>query len=158
MNVSGGKPDRKGETEMNWTIKRNWEERKALQAEMVEREKKREEALNAIPDDLEDEEYYELSEKIFKEYSNVELAKKIVALEYKESRNEWFKQFVQPFGICEERRITRKQGDVFVKYSEPNHERESGRGINYFVWVGDLFIKTTVFSQHEPCYVTINKF
>lgn len=142
----------------NWMIKRNWEERKALQTKITEMENKRKELLDAIPDELDDEEYYSESERIFKEYSAVELVKKLDALEYKESRNEWFKQFVQSFGVCEERRITRKQGDVFVRYSEPNHERESGRGINYFVWVGDLFIKTTVFSQHEPCYVTIKKF
>ena len=142
----------------DWSIKRNWDERKALQAQITARKKALQDAIDLISDELEDKEYWEAVDKIYEKYSCVELSAKMDALEYKETRNDWFEQFVNSFGLCESKRITRKQGDVFVRYSEPAHYRQTGRGSDYYVWVDDMFIKTTVFSQHEPCYITIKKF
>lgn len=142
---------------MNGRILRNWEQRKALQERISEMNLKREAELDALSDELTDEEYDTASDSIWERYDTSALHRKMFSLEYKESRNKWFKNFVQSFGLCDAKRITRKQGEILMRYSEPNHERESGRGMKYFVRVDNLFITTQVFSEREPCFVTIEQ-
>jgi len=136
-------------------IDRNYTQRKDLMAKAREMSGELKRAIDALPETLSDDEWYEAIDRLEKQYDTMPLQIKALALEYKESRNEWFRNFAQSFGICSDRRITRKQGEVFARYSEPNHERDTGRGVNYFVRVGNLFIHTVLFSQHEPAYVTI---
>ena len=142
---------------MNGRILRNWEQRKALQEQISEMNRKREAELDALSDELTDEEYDISSDSIWKRYNTSALHRKMFSLEYKESRNEWFRSFVRSFGICDAKRITHRQGEILMRYSEPTHDREMGRGMKYYVRVDDLFITTLAFSEHEPCFVTIEK-
>jgi hypothetical protein len=142
---------------MDWNLKLNYDKRRALFAQAKEMEKKRDEELDALPDDMEDEAYDNAVDEAFKRYNTLPIYEKIRALEYKESRNAWFRDFVKSFGICKDRRVTRKQAEVFARYSEPRHEWRSGRGMQYYVRVGNLFIETWIFSQNEPGYVTITE-
>lgn len=134
---------------------RNLNQRKELFQRIQALESQRREALKNIPDSISDDEYEDECDRIDCKYDTRPLALKMLALEYPTSRNEWFKQFVESFGICESRRITRKQGAIFAKYSEMAHEHTSGRGAEYYVNVGNLFIKTMLFTEHEPAYITI---
>lgn len=121
-------------------------------------------ALNAedeaTPGGMTDEQWDEKHDAICAEYEpRIEQAyRRWFWLQYKQTRNEWFQRFVESFGICDSRRITRKQGEIFAKYSEMNHDHESGRGTKYFVRVNGKCVRTTVFGPHEPCYVTIIEF
>lgn len=142
---------------MDWNLKLNYDKRRALFAQAKEMEKKRDEELDALPDDMEDEAYDNAVDEAFKRYNTLPIYEKIRALEYKESRNAWFRDFVKSFGIFKDRRVTRKQAEVFARYSEPRHEWRSGRGMQYYVRVGNLFIETWLFSQNEPGYVTITE-
>lgn len=40
------------------------------------------------------------------------------ALKFRETRNQWFIDFANSFGICESKRISEKQGNIFAKYGE----------------------------------------
>lgn len=142
---------------MNGRILRNWEQRKALQEQISEMNLKREAELDALSDELTDEEYDAASDSIWERYDTSALHRKMFSLEYKESRNEWFKNFVHSFGLCDAKRITRKQGEILMRYSELTHDREMGRGMKYYVRVDELFITTLVFSEREPCFVTIEQ-
>lgn len=136
---------------------RNFEQRKALMALIDEMHDKRWAEIDALSDDLSDEECDAAIAEIESRYDTTSLARKMLALEYKECRNPWFAEFVKSFGICESRRITYKQGCVFQKYSEPRHDYTGNRGMEYFVRVGNLVVKTVLFTSHEPAYVTIRE-
>lgn len=142
---------------MNWNISRNLEQRKALMRKIEDMKKDREAEIAAIPENMSDEDYDSAFDAIWAKYDTLPISTKIIALEYPQTRDGWFKGFVESFGECSNRRITRKQADVFIRHSEPRHEWKSGRGMQYYVRVGDLFIRTEVFSQSEPGYVTIEK-
>lgn len=107
-----------------------------------------------------DDQYDARADSIDSEYDDriAEAHRRWYWLQYKQSRNEWFKRFAESFGICDGRRITRKQGEIFAKYSEPNHDHDSGRGVTYYVRVNDVCVKTMLFEPNEPCYVTILRF
>ena len=136
---------------------RNLNQRKELFQSIKALESQRRAEIQSIPDSISDDEYFEECDRIDCKYDTRPLALKMLALEYPNCRSEWLKQFVESFGICESRRITRRQGEIFAKYGEPAHEHTSGRGIDYYVNVGNLLIKTTLFSEHEPAYVTIRE-
>lgn len=140
---------------MDYSISRNMNERLSISRKIAAMQVQRATELDNIPDGLSDDEYNNTAEAIWNRYNIIPLIKKAAALEYKESRNEWFKKFVLSFGTCENKRITYKQGSVFRTYSEQTHEHQTGRGTKYHVWVGNLFITTTIFSEHEPAFVTI---
>ena len=114
----------------------------------------------ALPDGMTEEQWNARWDEIEAEFNDRidQAARRYFWLQYKQTRNEWFQKFVESFGLCESRRITRKQGEVFMRYSEANHDHESGRATTYYVRCNDKCIKTTTFSQHEPCYVTIIEF
>lgn len=114
----------------------------------------------ATPGGLSDEQWDERHDAIYAEYEpRIDQAyRRWFWLQYRQTRNEWFQKFVESFGMCESRRITRKQGEIFAKYSEMNHDHDSGRGTTYYVRCNGKCIKTTTFSKHEPCYVTIIEF
>ena len=142
---------------MDWNISRNYEKRVALlrQARNMEEQRKKEVALLLDDDSLSDEEWDKAHDEIIQRYNVLPLYAKMHALEYPQTRNEWFKKFVGSFGICESRRISMKQADIFFRYSERNHDREMGRGDSYFVNVGSLFVETRIFP--ECAYVTIKE-
>jgi len=114
----------------------------------------------ALPGGMPDEQWDERHDAIHAEYEPRidQAARRWFWLQYKQTRNEWFKRFVESFGLCDSRRITRKQGEIFMRYSEMSHDYESGRGTTYYVRCDGKCIRTRVFSQHEPCYVTIIEF
>ena len=142
---------------MDHTISRNYSQRMELLAKAREMSARLKQEIDALPDTLTDDEWDEAIHELETQFDTMPLFVKAQALEYKESRNEWFRAFAQSFGICRDRRITRKQGEIFARYSEQNHEPDTGRGTNYFVRVGNLFIRTIVFSAHEPAYITITE-
>lgn len=142
---------------MNWDISRNYAERRKLFESAQAMENQRKAEVEALPDELTDEAWEKALEEIHERFNTLPIHLKIMALEYPKTRNEWFINFVKSFGVCQDRRITRKQGDIFARYGEPNHERESGRGLSYCVRVENLFVKCTLFSIHEPAYVTITE-
>lgn len=142
---------------MNRSITRNWEQRKALSEKIHEMAILRESEVDALPDEMDFDEWNTAYSEIMARYDDSALVLKEKALEYKESKNAWFSDFVKSFGICNSRRITHKQAEIFVRYSEARHEWRSGRGMQYFVRVGGLFIETHIYSEKEPGYVTITE-
>lgn len=140
---------------MNWNISRNLEKRRLLWQQARAMEAQKEKEIASLDDSLSDEEWDAALEEIENRLDVMPICQKIISLEYPQARNEWFKKFVDSFGVCESRRISRKQADIFYRYSEGNHERESGRGLSYFVNVGSLFVETRIFP--ECAYVTIKE-
>lgn len=140
---------------MDWNNLRNIDKRMELlrQAKAIQAQKEAE--VDALDDSLSDEEWDDAFEEIYKRLDVRPLYAKMHALEYPQTRNEWFKKFVGSFGVCEARRISKKQADIFYRYSEGNHDREMGRGNSYFVNVGNLFVETKIFP--EAAYVTIRE-
>lgn len=139
---------------MDWSIRRNIKERDNLWKQIQKMKQDKEAAWDAI-DDLDDESWDEEFDRIAKEYDTTNLFNKMFYLEYPESRNEWYKGFVQSFGVCKNKRISNKQAEIFTRYCEAEHEYSYGRGSNYYGRCGNLGIKCTVFTIHEPAYVTI---
>lgn len=137
---------------------RNYKKRMELQAQIKKLEAQREtarEALYRLDDETElpDEEFHARLDSIEEQYNTDCLYDKLLALEYPQSRNQWFKGFFESFGICKSRRITAKQADVFKRYSEAQHERSHGRGLHYYVRVNNLFADTHDFG--DCAYLTI---
>lgn len=133
---------------MNWRIKRNYDERRKL-FELVQAMKEQErKELALVPDNLPDTEFYEMCDAIEKKYSTDAITLKIYALEYPETKNSWFINFVESFGNdCFEKRITEKQANVFRRYCEPEHETNYYRGQKYYVRSGNKFVKFTDFGN-----------
>jgi hypothetical protein len=144
---------------MNWNISRNYEKRLDLHNKIKALEKEREKKIDALSDSLPDAEYDAALDRIFSEWEEEsrKLEKLEMALEYKEAKNDWFSSFVHSFPVCESRKVSPKQAAIFAKYSEQAHERKNGRGLDYFVRVGGLFIETTVFPGMEGGYITITE-
>ena len=139
-------------------VLRNIEKRDELVRQAREMEKLKKEAYKALDPDMDDDEWYEATAKLDKEYDFCKLLNKAHALEYPEARNKWFKEFVESFGTCESRRISQKQAAVFVRYSEESHYKDWGRGMTYYVRCNGKLIKTMVFTEREPAYVTITEY
>lgn len=136
-------------------ISRNFEEREEIIRKIRDIEDAKKNALDAI-EHLSDDEYEKAFNEIEERYSTAAFNLRLTALEYKECRNEWFKKFVESFGICEDRRITKKQADIFVKYAEPTHNKSWFERGKYYVRVRNLFIEVSKF-QYDG-YVTIREF
>ena len=143
---------------MNWNIKRNFEKRIELSGRIKALEEERERRLDALPDSLTDEEYDSEYDRIFSDFSAdiLRLEKLERALEYPETRNEWFLSFVQSFPVGDSK-LSPKQAAIFARYSEQIHEKRYGRGLDYCVRACGLFIETTVFPGYEGGYTHISK-
>lgn len=142
---------------MNWNISRNYDERVKLFDRARKMEQQRDTEVKALADELTDEDWNKAVEEIHKRLDTLPIYQKIMALEYPKTRNKWFTDYAKSFGICEGRRITRRQGEMFARYGEPSHERESGRGTSCYVRVENLFIRCILFSAREPAYITIRE-
>lgn len=140
---------------MDWNIRRNYKERQELWRKAQELDRAKLEAFDAIPDELDDDEYNAEFDRIREEYDSTPLYTKLLALEYRECRNDWFRNFVKSFGVCESKRISYKQAQVMLRYSEQRHEYRPGRGMDYYVRVGNLFVKTQDFGN--TAYITITE-
>ena len=53
------------------------------------------------------------------------------------------------------RELEKRRMDAMDAISGDMDDAPTGRGIQYYVRVGDKFVKTTVFTQHEPAYITV---
>ena len=144
-----------GGDNVNYYIQRNLNKRKELFALVKAMEAQKQIAIDSLDTALSDEEWDQKIDEIDQKFDTMPIIIKIHSLEHPESRNEWFRKFVQSFGICESKRITRKQADIFYRYSEGNHDHESGRGLSYFVNVNNLFCECRIYP--ECAYVTIRE-
>lgn len=140
---------------MDWNLRRNLAKRQELFALAKGIDERRHNEIAALDDSMDDEAWDAAVDEIEKRLDSLPIYKKIISLEYPSAKNEWFRSFADSFGLCDSKRISKKQADIFCRYSEGNHERESGRGISYFVNVGKKFIECKVFP--EAAYVTIKE-
>ena len=115
--------------------------------------------LNAddIANPMDDDEWDSRLDAIEAKYDDriLQCSRRYYWLQYKSCRNEWFKGFVESFGICESRKISRKQAEIFMRYCQSQIEHENARGLRYLARVGNLCVKCSVYGDHLPAYVTI---
>lgn len=96
---------------------------------------KRELELDSISNSLSDEDYRSEEDKIYSKYEKLE---KDLFIEYKarklkEIKNEWFLGFIESFGLCECKKISEKQANIFAKYGKEINKdnRFYGKTSNY---------------------------
>lgn len=140
---------------VNYYIQRNLDKRKKLFALVKAMEAQKQADIDSLDTALSDEEWDKQIDEIDQKYDTMPIVIKIHSLEYPTSRNEWFKKFVHSFGVCESKRITRKQADIFYRYSEGNHDPDYSRGQSYFVNVDNLFCECRIYP--ECAYVNIRE-
>lgn len=140
-------------------IGRNFEKREEFNKAIKALELAREEMLSAVPENIPDDEWEEKTEHVWSQFDE-EIAKlrlRCFALEYPECRNAWFKNFVESFGICESKKVSSKQADIFYRYTEQSHDNHY-TVVNYrYVRVGKLFITFNPSIRYGG-YVTIKQF
>ena len=141
---------------MDFHIKRNINKRRELWDELQKLRAEKEAALDSISntdagDILFDEKEKEYSERIEQVYNL------LFYLEYPEPKNTWFRTFSESFKTGNAIRISQKQAEIFIRYSEQSHEHETGRGTSYYCKVGNRGFKCQVFTIREPAYLTITE-
>ena len=142
---------------------RNYERRRALTQQIKRIEAERAAAIESLyeqdeAEQWDDERWLREHAAFCERYSTEALILERFALEYPETRNSWFADFVKSFGLCESRRITGRQAEVLRKYSEPAHEARNIHGIEYYVRVGNLLAKTTFYGEGKHGYLTVKAY
>lgn len=113
-----------------------------------------------IANPMEEDEWYSRMDAIKAKYDDriFQCSRRHYWLQYKSCRNDWFKGFVESFGLCESKRISRKQAEIFMRYCQPQIEHENARGLRYLARVGNVCVKCSFYGEHQPAYVTIVEF
>lgn len=151
---------------MDWHLNLNYGKRKALFNQAKALEAQYQKAVDALMEQDEreqwtDEKWTEEHNKVRAQFDQIPLYNLIFALEYKEVRNQWFKSFLESFGICESKQITIKQAAIFEKYCEQEHTAHMSRsrtnGTMYYARCNGKFIKCSVFHTVNRGYVTITE-
>ena len=113
-----------------------------------------------IANPMEEEEWYSRMDAIDAKYDDriSQCSRRHYWLGYKSCRNTWFKGFVESFGLCESRKISHKQAEIFMRYCETQKEYQNARGMRYLARVGNFCVKCSVYGDNRPAYVTIIEF
>lgn len=135
---------------------RNDKQIRKLKACISALEAKRKAALEAAGSIEDDDEWDAESMRIHTELSPLTLAIECGWLEYPEPRSDWFKNFVSSFGLCESRRISEKQMEIFRRYCEEEHDPAPAHcTTSYKCRLGNLRIEATY--HRRGSWVTITE-